>query len=137
VRSFVIEYGGSIYHPIESIGREQARGFKDTTGLISDNGVFLSGNTFWYPRIGEAMMTFTLEVNLPQGWDAVARESGRSTASASMAPRRSGGRRNLRMRYTLSPTVSLSIPGPREASLPWSFFAHRMRSWQTNIWTRP
>ena len=71
VRSFVIEYGGSIYHPIESIGREQARGFKDTTGLISEEGVFLSGSAFWYPRIGEGMMTFTLEVNLPQGWDAV------------------------------------------------------------------
>jgi len=71
VRSFIIEYGGSIYHPIESIGNEQARGFKDTTGLISSNGVFLSGNTFWYPRIGEGMMTFTLEVKLPQGWDAV------------------------------------------------------------------
>ncbi len=71
VRSFVIEYGGSIYHPIESIGREQARGFKDTTGLISGGGVFLSGNTFWYPKIGEGMLTFTLEVRLPQGWDAV------------------------------------------------------------------
>lgn len=71
VTSFVIEYGGSIYHPIESIGKEQARGFKDTTGLISDGGVFLSGNTFWYPQIGERMMTFTLEVKLPQGWDAV------------------------------------------------------------------
>ncbi len=71
VRSFIIEYGGIIYHPIESIGNEQARGFKDTTGLISDSGVFLSGNTFWYPRIGEGMMTFTLEVKLPQGWDAV------------------------------------------------------------------
>ncbi len=71
VNSFVLEYGGSIYHPIESTGKEQARGFKDTPGLISGEGVFLSGSTLWYPQIGEGMMTFTLDVKVPQGWEAV------------------------------------------------------------------
>jgi aminopeptidase N len=69
--SLVIAYSGAIYHPIESTRNEQARGFKDTPGLISSEGAFLSGNTFWYPQFNEGMLTFTLEVKLPPGWDAV------------------------------------------------------------------
>ncbi len=71
LKSFVITYRGAIYHPIESSAQEQARGFKDTPGLISSEGAFLSGNTFWYPQFNGGMLTFTLEVKLPPGWDAV------------------------------------------------------------------
>ncbi len=71
IRTFTIEYGGTINHPIESIGREQARGFSGTAGVISDEGVYLAGSSYWYPVIEGALVSFSLETMLPSGWDAV------------------------------------------------------------------
>jgi aminopeptidase N len=71
VRAFTLKYRGVIDHPLEEAGAEQARGFRDSPGLITSEGVVLSGNTSWYPELGEGLMTFALEVELPEKWDAV------------------------------------------------------------------
>jgi aminopeptidase N len=71
VKTFSIRYEGIIYHPLESIMKEQARGFQDTPGLISYEGVYLSGSSAWYPQTGADLVTFTLSIELPAGWDAV------------------------------------------------------------------
>ncbi|MBZ0157475.1 MAG: M20/M25/M40 family metallo-hydrolase [Alphaproteobacteria bacterium] len=70
-RSFSIVYGGSIHHPVEAFGKEQARGFSQTPGIIGQEGTYLDGSSFWYPRFEEEMVTFTLQVSLPAGWDVV------------------------------------------------------------------
>ena len=70
-RTFTLRYSGVIYHPLEAAGAEQARGFQDSPGLITSDGVVLSGNTSWYPDPGTGLMTFDLEVTLPEKWDAV------------------------------------------------------------------
>ena len=71
LKTFEIKYGGTIYHSIEPYGIEQARGFRMTPGIISKEGVYLSGNSLWYPKIEGHMVTFNLDVELPSGWDAV------------------------------------------------------------------
>ena len=68
---FMLEYGGSIHHPLEAYGKEQARGFKQTPGMIFGEGVYLAGSSFWYPNFHEGLVTFTLQVQLPPEWDAV------------------------------------------------------------------
>ena len=40
--TFTLEYNGIIYHPIEGYGKEQARGFNQTPGIISEDGVYLA-----------------------------------------------------------------------------------------------
>ena len=70
-RTFTLRYNGVIYHPLEAAGAEQARGFQDSPGLITGDGVVLSGNTSWYPDLGIGLMTSDLEVALPEKWDAV------------------------------------------------------------------
>ncbi len=70
-KTFSLEYGGRIHYPLEAYGREYARGFRQTPGLISKEGVYLSGNSFWYPSFGEELMTFRLQVELPTHWNAV------------------------------------------------------------------
>jgi len=77
VHTFVLGYGGVIDHPLEPVGKEQARGFSDTPGTISDKGVFLSGSSFWYPALDGGFITFTVKVELPSGWDAVS-QGGRT-----------------------------------------------------------
>jgi len=71
LKTFEIKYGGTIYHSIEPYGKEQARGFRMTPGIISKEGVYLSGNSLWYPKFEGHMVTFNLDVELPSGWDAV------------------------------------------------------------------
>ena len=71
VSTFILKYSGSIYHPLELYGKEQARGFRQTAGIISEEGVYLAGNSFWYPTFDDRLVTFTLQVELPQEWDAV------------------------------------------------------------------
>ncbi len=69
--TFTVKYEGTVYHPVSQSGREQARGFEDTPGIISPEGIFLSGTSGWYPDFGYPLMTFDLEVKLPPTWDAV------------------------------------------------------------------
>jgi len=70
-RTFSIQYEGEISHALEPVGKEQARGFSDTRGIISQEGVYLTSSSLWYPDLGEELLTFTLEIRLPEGWDAV------------------------------------------------------------------
>ncbi len=82
-RKVEIAYAGLIHHPPQAAGEEYAQSFSQTPGTIQEEGVFLSGSTFWYPRLNGEMVTFTLEVSSPEGWDAVSEgtravhESGR------------------------------------------------------------
>ncbi|MBI5641223.1 MAG: M20/M25/M40 family metallo-hydrolase [Nitrospirae bacterium] len=75
MRSVAISFGGVINHPIETQGRELAKGISSTPGVISSEGIFLSGNSYWYPRTDEQIITFSLEVSLPPRWDAVSQGS--------------------------------------------------------------
>jgi hypothetical protein len=69
--TFVLEYGGKIHHPLEAYGKEHARGFRQTPGMISGEGVYLAGSSFWYPIFGDRFVTFTLQVEVPSEWNAV------------------------------------------------------------------
>jgi aminopeptidase N len=71
INTFVLKFGGEVHHPLAPAGNGPARGARDTPGIISKEGVFLSGSTHWYPQFGEELITFDLEVKLPSDWDAV------------------------------------------------------------------
>jgi len=70
-RDFVITYGGPLYHPPEKRGAERARAFGETPGTVSPDGVFLAGSSYWHPWFGDLPLTFSMDVRLPPGWDAV------------------------------------------------------------------
>jgi aminopeptidase N len=70
--TFTVQYSGTIHHPLEQVGVTQARGYKNTPGIISDEGVYLSGTSGWYPEVSDrGLITFSLDVSVPQGWSAV------------------------------------------------------------------
>ncbi len=70
-KTFSLWYEGKISHAPEPVGKEQARGFSDSRGIISSEGVYLTSGSLWYPDFGEALLTFAVEIELPQGWNAV------------------------------------------------------------------
>src|SRR3990172_807305 len=69
-KTFTLRYSGEIHHPVEAVGKETARGFGTTQGTISAEGVFLSGNSAWYPQFDDPLVSFTLQVELPPKWDS-------------------------------------------------------------------
>jgi aminopeptidase N len=71
MKTLVLSYGGMINHPLEQVGKEQARGYSQTMGKIADEGIYLSGNSYWYPVFDTAFVTFSLQIELPRDWDAV------------------------------------------------------------------
>ncbi len=66
-----VHYEGRLGHAIERSVEESARNFSGTPGLIDSEGVFLANSTLWYPRVGEELVSFSLNVTLPAEWDAV------------------------------------------------------------------
>ncbi|MCP5051617.1 MAG: M20/M25/M40 family metallo-hydrolase [bacterium] len=69
--SITLHYEGSIHHPIKQIGAEYARGFSQTPGIVSPEGVYLAGASFWVPWFNDDLVTFHLETSLPYPYDSV------------------------------------------------------------------
>ncbi len=63
-----LRYAGRIAHPLQQQGEEYARSFEQTRGVISTEGVFLAGSSYWYPQFANQLMTFDLRVQLPADW---------------------------------------------------------------------
>lgn len=65
-----LRYAGSLSHPLQVRG-EVSSTRQSSPGLISPEGVFLAGSSYWYPVIGQLPLSFTLQLELPAGWRGV------------------------------------------------------------------
>ncbi|MCD6379007.1 peptidase M28, partial [bacterium] len=72
-----LTFSGRINYNIKQEGTEYARGFSQTPGIISGEGVYLSGSTWWVPSFDNSLVTFELTASVPEGWDVVSQ--GRRT----------------------------------------------------------
>lgn len=72
-KDFIItfEYEGIIYHPVENTGSAYARGFGETPGIISGQGVYLAGASYWVPWFNDRLVTFRLDTRTPGNWQTV------------------------------------------------------------------
>jgi len=68
---FTLRYHGRIRHELQQGGAEYTRGFSETPGTITEQGVFLAGSSHWYPQIATELQGFELSVRLPPGWYAM------------------------------------------------------------------
>jgi len=75
-----LNYEGVINYVVKDSGGEYARAFSQSPGLIEGRGVYLAGSTHWVPRVGDALMTYTVAVELPGGWKSVSQ--GERTSGA-------------------------------------------------------
>jgi hypothetical protein len=74
-----LQYEGAINFSVRQSGGEYARSFSQSPGLIEARGVYLAGSTYWVPRVDDALVTYTLAVEVPAGWRSVSQ--GERTAS--------------------------------------------------------
>ncbi len=70
-RSVTLVYGGRIHDPLSAASEGRGRMQQYTSGYIAANGVYLNGNSYWYPRFDDRMVSFSMTVELPEGWEAV------------------------------------------------------------------
>ena len=97
LRTFVLQYAGTMAHSIQSEGAEYTRSFRDTPGIIAPEGVYLSAATSWYARADDELVTFSLDLRLPPTWEVV-----------------SQGRRTLHERHPDGTRIRWESPEPQE-----------------------
>jgi hypothetical protein len=71
-KSFHLKYKGTIFHSIESL----AEGYNDsgqmeTIGQISSRGIYLGEAAFWYPKLENDLLTFSMDIKIPKEWNII------------------------------------------------------------------
>ncbi len=69
--SVTILYRGIIQHPLGKLSQGYADGRNTTPGLISEQGIFLSMSSYWFPVVDGALVSFDMQLDLPDGWAAI------------------------------------------------------------------
>ena len=78
VGKFSITYGGIFHFGLGDQKEEYSRGFRQTTGIVGEEGVYLSGGSFWIPRLDDGLLSFEMDVGIPQHWHVISQGSGTS-----------------------------------------------------------
>lgn len=71
-----LDYAGRISHELKLLREGMGRARQDSRGIISGDGVVLSGYSGWYPRNPDFLQSVDLTVRLPRGWTAVSQGAG-------------------------------------------------------------
>lgn len=69
--SIIVSYEGKIYDPPKRAEFSRQSIADQTTGLIGEEGVYLSEATHWYPAQPKTLSTFQLNVTLPLEYDVI------------------------------------------------------------------
>ena len=73
-----LQYQGTLTHEITSASSDYSSSDVWSPAIIDDEGVFLAGVSSWYPQISSYAVTFSMQVNLPEGWHVISQ--GKSMA---------------------------------------------------------
>jgi aminopeptidase N len=73
-----VEYEGKFDFGLADQKEEYTRGFRETAGIVSKDGVYLAGNGFWYPHLGPGLVEYGMEVAEPEGWHVIGAGNGTS-----------------------------------------------------------
>ena len=78
-RVCVLQYEGPVNFPLSPQKEEYTRGFRETRGTVSKEGIYLAGETAWYPQFGSRLVSFSIEAKATSpGWHLISQGSGTS-----------------------------------------------------------
>jgi hypothetical protein len=89
----VLQYKGKITGEIKEGAVEYARGFSETSGIISNDGIYLAGSTAWVPSFNDEFFTFDLTTVMDSAWGVVSQ----GTRTKNMV---SGNKRTIQYSFT-------------------------------------
>jgi aminopeptidase N len=73
-----VSYEGKFDFGLSDQKEEYTRGFRETEGIVSKDGVYLAGSGYWYPFFDRDLVEYDLEVVAPAGWHVIAAGNGAS-----------------------------------------------------------
>ncbi|MFN8094158.1 MAG: M1 family aminopeptidase [Vicinamibacteria bacterium] len=73
-----LAYEGKFDFGLSDQKEEYTRGFRETEGIVSKDGVYLSGGGYWYPFVDRDLVDYEVEVAAPEGWHVIAAGNGTS-----------------------------------------------------------
>jgi hypothetical protein len=73
-----IVYQGPFDFGLSDQKEEYTRGFRETVGIVGEEGVYLAAGSFWYPYFNDELVEFELEVTQPDGWQVISEGKGTS-----------------------------------------------------------
>ena len=80
-----VTYEGNFDFGLADQKEEYTRGFRETSGLLNDQGVYLAGSGFWYPYASRELIEFTLDITQPENWHVISQGNGTSRDAAGHA----------------------------------------------------
>ena len=80
-----LRYEGKFDFGLSDQKEEYTRGFRETAGIVSKEGVYLAGNGFWYPHAGQGLVEYEVEVKQPGGWHVISAGNGTSRDTGGVA----------------------------------------------------
>jgi hypothetical protein len=84
-------YAGQVDFGLSDPKEEYTRGFRETAGVLAEEGVYLAGAGFWYPYFSDDLVEFELEIGLPDDWHVISQGNGLSRDETGLAHWVSGG----------------------------------------------
>ncbi|MCB9853074.1 MAG: M20/M25/M40 family metallo-hydrolase [Phycisphaerales bacterium] len=73
-----ISYSGTIDHGLSDEKEQYTRGFRESRGILSTEGVYLHGGSAWVPSFDDRLIQFELQVKAPNEWHVISQGSGAS-----------------------------------------------------------
>ncbi|MEO8501201.1 MAG: signal protein PDZ, partial [Vicinamibacteria bacterium] len=73
-----ISYEGAVDFGLADQKEEYTRGFRETSGLLNEQGVYLAGSGFWYPYVNRELIEFSLDIAQPPDWHVISQGNGTS-----------------------------------------------------------
>jgi len=86
-----VTYGGEIDFGLSDQKEEYTRGFRETAGVVGEEGVYLAGSGFWVPYFDDHLVEFDLAATVPDGWHLISQGNGTSRGEDGWARWDSGG----------------------------------------------
>ncbi len=80
-----LRYEGKFDFGLSDQKEEYTRGFRETVGIVSKDGVYLAGNGFWYPHVDQGLVEYDMEVRKPEGWHVISAGNGTSSDGSGLA----------------------------------------------------
>lgn len=74
-------YEGPFDFGLSDPKEEYTRGFRETAGIVSPQGVYLAGGSFWVPSFGAGLVEFDMTVSQPKGWHVISQGNGSSRSA--------------------------------------------------------
>jgi aminopeptidase N len=74
-----LAYDGVVKHALSDTKEEYTRGFRQTRGTVSTEGIYLDADSHWIPRFDDRMIRFQMDVETPDGWQMISQGKGTSS----------------------------------------------------------